>query len=363
MSTKHDIGHSIPPEIKIASIGAANPPVKIEQPLADRLYTRYYKDELTRRSMDVLHKVLLHPSIKTRYVSAKNHTELLKFKNEDPDKRMDRFAYWAVELGKNAVTRAITKCGAEISDIDALITNTCTGYLCPGIGTYLIDALGLSPDTFVYDLAGAGCGGAIPNIQLAHNFVKGSPGSIAVSVAIEICSATFQMDNDIALIISNAIFGDGAAAAVLWDRPQGFTLVDTMSRFDPKYREDVRYVYKKGQLHNRISSRLPKVLGEIVPALINELIERNNLKISDISHWAIHPGGDKIIEILKDEMNLSEEQLDPTRSVLSEYGNMSSPTVLFEIDRIMNNGTKSGDWGVVVGFGAGLSVYAYLLKT
>ncbi|MBD3320090.1 MAG: type III polyketide synthase [Chitinivibrionales bacterium] len=348
--------------VRIASIGTANPPVKVDQKQADRLYSRYYKNELTQRSMDVLHKVLAHPSIQSRYASVKSQVELLQFKNEDPDKRMDRYTYWAVELATKAIAGAVEKCGLHPVDIDALVTNTCTGYLCPGIGTYLIESLGLSPDTFVYDLAGSGCGGAVPNIQLSSNFVAANPGKVAVSASIEICSATYQMDNDIALIISNAIFGDGAAAAVIWDRPRGFMLIDTMSRFDPQYREDVRYVYKKGQLHNRISPRLPKVLGELVPPLIKELIAKNGLKTADISHWAIHPGGDKIVEILKEEMSLSEEQLAPTRSVLSEFGNMSSPTVLFEFDRIMNNGTVPGQWCVMVGFGAGLSIYAYLMK-
>ncbi|MBD3419277.1 MAG: type III polyketide synthase [Chitinivibrionales bacterium] len=347
---------------KLAAVGTALPPVAVSQKQADKLMARYYKDELTPRSLDVLHKVLSHPSIETRYASAADSLELLTFKNEDPDERIRRFTDWSVRLSREAIERALARCCLDRRDIDAVYVNTCTGYICPGISTYLIEALDLPEDTFAYDFVGSGCGGAVPNLQASQKFVAGTPGGIAVSVSVEICSATFEMGNDIALIISNALFGDGAAAAVVWDRPAGIELIDTISRFLPEYREDVRFTHKNGRLHNRLSPRLPKLLADVVPRLIDDLVKRNNLAVGDIAHWAIHPGGDKILGILQERLNLSDVDMQISRQILREHGNMSSPTVLFEMERILGNGVAAGEWGILVAFGAGLSAYAWLFR-
>jgi predicted naringenin-chalcone synthase len=170
------------------------------------------------------------------------------------------------------------------------------------------------------------------------------------------------MGNDLSLIVSNAIFGDGAAAVVLWNRPEGLQLMSTMSYFDPKYRSAIRYVYRNGQLHNRLSSQLPKIIEEVVPHLITDMLKSKGLTIPDVKYWAIHPGGDKILQGIKDELNLTEPQMEVTRHILAEYGNMSSPTILFELHRILDDKPDQGAWIFMIAFGAGLSVHAYLLR-
>ncbi len=286
--------------------------------------------------------------------------ELEGLKGEDQDARMDRFTRWAVELSSAAVSQALERAGLGTDGVDTLIINTCTGYLCPGIATYVLEELGLRPETRVFDLVGSGCGGAMPNLQLAERFVRSNPDEVVVSVSVEVCSATFEMDNDISLILSNAIFGDGAAAAVVWGRPEGMTLLHTAAHYQPQYREDVRYVYRGGRLHNRLSPALPKIIGEVVPPVVSTLLEREGLSVDEIPHWAIHPGGAKMVEEIKEKLGLSEQQLATTRAILEQYGNMSSPTVLFELDRILANGVQAGDHCLMVAYGAGLSIHAYL---
>jgi predicted naringenin-chalcone synthase len=249
-----------------------------------------------------------------------------------------------------------------VDKVTTLIVNTCTGYLCPGIATYLIEKLGFSSHIKAYDLVGSGCAGAIPNIQLAEQVLQNNPEEIVVCVSVEICSANYQMGNDLSLIVSNAIFGDGAAAVVLWNRPEGVELISTMSYFDPKYRDAVRLVYRKGQLHNRLSSQLPKIIEEIVPRLIIDMLQSHGLNIQDVQYWAIHSGGDKIVEGIKNKLNLTESQIAVTRHILTEYGNMSSPTVLFELHRILDGKPDQGAWVFMIAFGAGLAVHAYLLR-
>jgi len=321
-----------------------------------------YHDVLSDRSMDVLEKVFAHPSILTRYLSFDNELDVISLKQEDPDRRMDRFNRWSTALSQQAAVAALASAGASAADIREIVVNTCTGYICPGVSTYLLEAMKLDGGVRVFDAVGSGCGGALPNIDLARHSLHANPDGVVLSVAVEVCSATYQMDNDMSLLISNAIFGDGAAAAVLWTRPEGLRIVDSAGRIETSYREDVRYVYKEGALHNKLSVQLPKVVRTVVPPLIDGLLERNGLSRGDIQHWAIHPGGDRMVAALEEALGLTEEQMAPTRQVLADYGNMSSPTVLFILKNLMDRGIKPGERVLMTAYGAGMSAYACLLE-
>jgi predicted naringenin-chalcone synthase len=247
-------------------------------------------------------------------------------------------------------------------DVAGLVVNTCTGYICPGISTYLIEKLGLSPSVRVYDLVGSGCGGAIPNLEISESLVKQTGDGVVVSVSVEICTATFQMEDDLSLLLSNTLFGDGAAAAVLWMKPRGYELVASARRYVPEQRESIRYVHKNGQLHNQLSLRLPDLVRKAAAQVVADVLVPRSLKPSDIKHWALHSGGEKIINAVRDELGLSEEQVHATRSVLSTHGNMSSPTVWFVLREIEQRGVAPGEWCIMVAFGAGLSAHAFLLR-
>ncbi len=346
---------------RIAGVGTAVPPFVVRQDLADSLMARHYTGILKPRTMDVLHRVLSHPSIRQRHIAVDNEEQLVGLKNEDPDLRVDRFTRWSVDLAAAALDRALAAARCTAADVTALVVNTCTGYVCPGVSTYLAERLGLSPSVKAFDLVGSGCGGALPCLQLGEGQLEDN--GVVACVSVEICSATYQMGDDISLAISNAIFGDGAAAAVLRRGPgDGLTLVSSSSRFVPAFRDDVRYVYKSGRLHNRLSPQLARVVGEIVPPMIRELLARNDVPLFAVAHWAVHSGGDRIIDALQAGLGLSDLQLMATREVLRDYGNMSSPTVLFELERLILAGIGKGEWCVMVAFGAGFSAHAYLLR-
>jgi len=349
-------------DVRIAAVGIANPPVRMPQSLGMELVRAHYADVLSPRSMDVLEKVFAHPSILTRFMSFESELDVVSLKDEDPDRRMDRFTRWSTELSRQAADRALAAAGLSADALRTIIVNTCTGYICPGVSTYLLEAMRLDGRVRVFDAVGSGCGGALPNIDLAAHSLHANPDGVALSVAVEICSATYQMDNDMSLLISNAIFGDGAAAAVLWTRREGLRIVDSAGRIDTAFREDVRYVYKQGKLHNRLAVQLPKVVGTVVPPLIEELLARNGLTRRDIRHWAIHPGGDRMVAVLEKALELTPEQMAPTRKVLEAYGNMSSPTVLFVLKELMEQGIAPGERVLLTAYGAGMSAYACLLE-
>ena len=342
----------------VASIACVVPPCSVDQTFAAELVKELYADRLTARSMGLVRATFLHPSIRKRHFALDDPASVV---DESPDQRIERFTEKSIELSCQAVIKVLDQTGVKLEDIRGMVVNTCTGYICPGISTYLIERLGLNRSTRVYDLVGSGCGGAIPNLQVAESLLKSNDGPL-VSVSVEICSSVFQMGNDLSLILSNALFADGAAAALLWDRPAGFELISSAGRYVPEQREHIRFVHKQGQLFNQLSTKLPDLVKKAAAGVVADLLSSQGLQISDIKEWALHTGGEKIINAVQNEIGITDDQLGATRKVLAEYGNMSSPTVWFVLDEIIRNGISSGDYCVMVAFGAGLSAHALLLK-
>ncbi len=343
----------------IGSVAVASPPFSMDQNEIEAKIKTYYAHKLSSRGMGVLEKVFRHPSVLRRRFAFDEPENLV---DEHPDHRIERFTRWAVGLSETAVKKAMEEANLAIDDVAGLVVNTCTGYICPGLSTYLIERLGFRRNIFAYDLVGSGCGGAIPNLQMSHALLKTSPDKAVVCVSVEICTSTFQMEDNLSLIVSNALFADGAAASILWTRPHGLALVASASRYAPEHRDDIRYVHKNGQLFNQLSLRLPQVAGKTVAKVLADLLTPHGLKPSDIKHWALHPGGENVINAVRDEVGLSEKQLRKTRDILAAYGNMSSATVWFVLREILDNGLEPGDWCVMCAFGAGLAAHAYLLQ-
>jgi predicted naringenin-chalcone synthase len=343
----------------IASVAVATAPCRLEQAETGGLIQQYYKGRLSSRSLSLLRTLLGHPSIKRRSFAVEKPEALV---DEDPDVRAARFTDWSIRLSASAIRQSLERAGVGKEDVSALVVNTCTGYICPGISTYLIETLDLPRSIHVYDLVGSGCGGAIPNLEIAESLLKRNGGCPVLSVSVEICTATFQMENDLSLLLSNTLFGDGAAAAVLWSKPEGYELVASASRYVPEQRDSIRYIHKRGQLHNQLSLRLPELIRKSVAEVVGVVLGRQSLRPKDIRHWALHSGGEKIINAVRDEIGLSEEQVSASRRVLEEHGNMSSPTVWFVLHEIERQGVKAGEWCIMVAFGAGLSAHALLLR-
>jgi predicted naringenin-chalcone synthase len=342
----------------INSFAVVPGPYVADQGFAEEFMKKHYGARLNSRSMGLIRTIFSHPSIQKRHFAIDDPLELV---DEDPDRRIERFTRRSLDLSAEAITKALAKAGIGVKDVSGIVVNTCTGYICPGLSTYLIERLGLSRSVRAFDMVGSGCGGAIPNLQAAESLQRTLGGAI-LSVSVEICSATLQMDNDLSLILSNSLFGDGAAAAVVSDSREGWEMVASACRYVPEQRETIRYVHKKGQLHNQLSLKLPELVKKAATEVVADVLKAHSLPLADVQHWALHTGGEKIINAVRDEIGISEERLRPARKVLSAYGNMSSPTVWFVLDEIARNGVAPGDWCVMVAYGAGLSAHAFLLR-
>jgi predicted naringenin-chalcone synthase len=343
----------------IASIACVVPPKSTDQALAAELVRKHFGPKLPPRSLGLIRATFSHPSIRKRHFAIDDPARIM---NESPDQQIARFTEKSIELSSQAVVKVLDQAGVSVQEVTGLVVNTCTGYICPGISTYLMERLGLSRSIRVYDMVGGGCGGAIPNLQVAESLLKTNGGGVVVSVAVEICSSVFRMGDDLSLILSNALFGDGAAAAVLVTKPAGFELVASAGRYVPEQRDTIRFIHKEGQLHNQLSLRLPELVKKCSAEVVADLLSSQELKTDDIKHWAFHTGGEKIINAVRDGIGIPEEQLRATRGILAQYGNMSSPTVWFVLDEILQNGISAGEWCVMVAFGAGLSAHACLLR-
>jgi alkylresorcinol/alkylpyrone synthase len=330
----------------------------VEQAWSGSFLAERFRERLRARSLRVIEKVFSHPSVRRRRFGLESPEEIL---DGDPDAKAARFERWSVELSTRALTKALERAGVAPGELSALVVNTCTGYLCPGISTYLIERLDLPRGLPVFDLLGGGCGGALPNLELGARLVQ-SAGGVVASVSVEICSATFQMGDDLALILSNALFADGASATLLWDRPQGLRLVDSARLYDPAHREHVRFVYRNGQLHNRLSLHLPRLVAQAADGVTGELLSRAGQGVPEIRHWVVHPGGERILEAVQHRLGLTDEQLAPSRAVLAEYGNLSSATAGFILEEILERGAEPGDRIVLLSYGAGLSCHGMLLE-
>ena len=342
----------------IASFACVVPPFSADQAYSAELVKKHYASELSARSLGLIRATFAHPGIRKRHFSVDDPASIM---NESPDQKIARFTSKSIELSAQAVIKALDQAGVSVRDVTGLVVNTCTGYICPGISTYLIERLGLSRSIRVYDLVGSGCGGAIPNLQVAESLLM-TNGGVVVSVAVEICSSVFQMGNDLSLILSNALFGDGAAAAVLMTGPAGFELAATAGRYVPEQRDSIRFVHKQGALHNQLSTKLPELVNKAAAEVVADLLSSQGLKTADIQHWALHTGGEKIINAVRDEIGVPEDKLRATRTILAEYGNMSSPTVWFVLEELERIGISAGEWCVMVAYGAGLSAHACLLR-
>jgi polyketide synthase Type III len=343
---------------RILAIGTANPPQRYSQREIYDISTRYYPMYRSPR----IEQIFMGSDIDFRHLSIDKATFV---PNESADQLHERFAEHSVKLGKTAILECLKEGGYGTGDIDYFVAVSCTGYLCPGLSALLIKELGMKTNVQRADLIGMGCAGAMPGLQRAHDFVKAYPGRKALVLAVEICSACYYVDDDLETVVGNAICGDGAAAVIVGgdERKGTAEIVQFETLLDPSYIHTVGFQFKSGKLRIVLSKDIRNVAGGLAANVIDSLLQKNGLKREDVRHWVIHSGGRKVIDSVKQEVGLTEEQLLHSRSVLRNFGNMSSPTVVFVLDRTYRESRPApGDIGVMLAMGPGLAVEAALLR-
>ena len=278
----------------------------------------------------------------------------------------------AVPLGEATIRRCLDDAGVSPSAVDTLVVVSCTGIDIPGLDLQLAGRLGLRPDLRRTCVLGMGCYAAFPGLLRAQEAVMARPGSMALVLAIELCSLHLQPDDDSTEnAIVSAIFADGAAAALIGEdgasrsatAPVSAHLIDTATHCDYTTLDHMAFHLTDHGFRMRLSAYVPELLAADIEGFVDQLLGRNHLRRADVRFWGIHPGGARILDHLQSCLGLSNEEMRFSNQVLHDYGNMSSPTILFVLDQIQRSGqVETGDFGVLLGFGPGLTMEGALLQ-
>ncbi len=261
----------------------------------------------------------------------------------------ESFEKLAPDLAGKALHKALANASLEPTELDALFICTCTGYLCPGVTSHVAESLGLNQSVFLQDLVGLGCGAAIPTMRAASGFLAANPGAKVATIAVEICSAAFYADDDPGVLVSLCLFGDGAAAAIWSDESAiGKWQADAFTTIhQPENREKIRFVNAGGKLKNQLDKTVPELAAIAVEQLYQQ---RQNTPDRVLAH----SGGRDVIDALEKRL---PHKLAETRTVLTDCGNMSSPSVLFALERALREPGNDRHWWLTA-FGAGFAAHA-----
>ena len=281
------------------------------------------------------------------------------------EERNDIYVREVIELGEKVLEKALAKAQWKPEDLDYIITVSCTGIMIPSLDAYLINKLKLRQDIVRLPVTEMGCAAGISGIIYAKNFLKANPGKRAAVIAVESPTATFQLDDfSMANIVSAAIFGDGAACVLLssHDDDQGpEILAEEMYHFYDNI-DMMGFKLTNSGLQMVLDIAVPDTIASHFPAIINPFLEKNCLNIAQIDHLIFHPGGKKIVQTVEALFCDMGKNINDTKEVLRLYGNMSSATVLYVLERIMDNNPEKGSKGLMLSFGPGFSAQRVLLQ-
>ena len=349
---------------RILGIGTATPPIRLTQ--EQTFHVAGYETERIR-------KIFANSDIEYRHFFFGSTPNL----QETSDQQNQRYLSGAIKTGCRAILNCVESAGTSVKDVDFLAVCTCTGYVCPDVGSRLIAHMGFRKNVQRASVVGLGCAGALPALQRASDFVRANPGRKALMLAVEICSACYYVDNTLETVIGNAICADGAAAFLLGAgeqtggaSPQRVSgeiaypeIIDFETFLDTEQIEEVGLRHKEGKLRIVLGASIQHLAGPMIETALQQLLRRHELAQSDIRFWVVHPGGRKIIDNVQKHFGITEDQLRFSRNVLRNYGNMSSPTVMFVLDEVVRKGDpQPGDWGVMIALGPGMAAEVALLK-
>ena len=358
----------------ISSIGTAVPKYNTNQvDIAEFMVDRLSMDDEAARELKILYRA---SGIKTRYSVLPDFQQNggMPFFNDGPDRdeptvasRMTLFKKEALALGISAVKSALDQTNLAPPDFTHLIAVSCTGMYAPGLDIELIEELGFNTNIERTAINFMGCYAAFNALKAANYIVNAEPEAKVMIVCVELCTIHYQDKTDADSLLANALFSDGAAAAIITSGGHGPTELELLQHY-----ADLSLVGKNEMSWNigdtgfdmKLSGNVPEVIQQGIKQLTSSLLSELPVSLTDIDFYAIHPGGKRIIEVIEKELNILPESNRPAREVLKSYGNMSSPTILFVIKHILNSLSRSDNDKKILcfAFGPGLTMESMLLN-
>lgn len=281
------------------------------------------------------------------------------------EEKNDIYVRECTKLAEQSLQKALHKACWNADEIDFLITVSCTGIMIPSVDASLVNSLKMKQDIVRLPVTEMGCAAGVSGIIYAKHFLKANPGKKAAVVAVESPTATFQLnDFSMANIVSAAIFGDGAATVLLssCDEDEGPEIVaEEMYHFyDAEYM--MGFKLTNTGLRMILDETVPETISAHFPKIVHPFLERNHTQIEAIDHLIFHPGGRKIVQTVEDLFGVLGKNIDDTREVLKQYGNMSSVTVLYVLERFLEKNIAKGNKGLMLSFGPGFSAQSILIQ-
>merc|ERR1712072_1665226 len=243
------------------------------------------------------------------------------------------------------------------ADIDMVIVTSCTGFLFPSLTAYLINTLKMSPNTKQLPIAQLGCVAGSVAINTAADYCRTYPEKNVLIVSVELCSLLYQPTDDaFGVLISDALFGDAASACIVSNKiKKGIKINAGSSYLYPNSEHYIAYDFKSTGFHFKLDKAVPKTMAVIAPE-IDSFFQERSIKVSDLSFYAIHAGGPRILNDLVKFLDLPEKEISYSRKTLANYGNIASVFVFYAINQVLSSGhLNDGDQGLIAACGPGLS--------
>lgn len=369
--------------VTLRSLELALPDTVLVQDEARDLYTA--QPQLSRRAARLASAAFNGSGIDRRYTALQemdrsgtveaplffdSRTQLIL--NPSTGVRNRVYAQEATDLFVRAAARALAACeGVEAADVTHVITVSCTGFFSPGPDYKIVRALGLRPDVARSHLGFMGCFAAFPALRQAKYVCDAEPDAVVLVVSAELCTLHVRIADDLDTILGASLFGDGAAAGIVTGRD--LDSARPVLRLD-RFATTLTPVGEEAMAWNIGDNGFEMVLGTYVPHIIDDHIVEalapllagdpslQGLPSAQIAHWAIHPGGRSILDKVESKLQLSPQQLVPSRETLRDYGNMSSATVLFVLKHILDQPSVDAEERICgMAFGPGLTVESALM--
>ena len=277
--------------------------------------------------------------------------------------RMEVYEERAFPLALRAAASAIERSGLSGGDITHLITVSCSGFCAPGVDLKLIKSLALPATIERAHIGFMGCQGALNGLRVARAFANADPAANVLVSAVELCSLHYHYGWDPEQVVANALFADGSAALVgaLRDANEGWGISATGAYVMPDSEDSMTWRIRDHGFVMSLSPKMPKLITDHLRAWTESWLGQRGLALGDIRSWAVHPGGPRILSSVAAALGLERSALATSRDVLREYGNMSSPTILFILDRMQR--AKAPLPCVALAFGPGLAAEAVLFES
>lgn len=361
----------------IESLGTALPPYRVTQQYARETM----KDLLAgnRLAQRLIHRLYSQSGIEARYtvmpdfLAPDDAPEVPRsglFLNEQgaycaPTTKMRNQVYIkaARPLARRAAEDALQGSSLKKQDITHIVTASCTGFSAPGLDYMLLRDLGLAADVQRYHVGFMGCYAAFPALKIAKAFCQADPHAVVLVVCLELCTLHLQMAGDPDTLLSGSVFADGAGAALVTAKPAAkacYELSATATTLTEMGEADMAWAIGDEGFDIVLSSYVPEILEANIAEAIAPLLASYGVAVKDVARWAVHPGGRAILDKVQKGLALPEGALDVSRSVLCDYGNMSSATILFVLARMALE-TPVGEQVCAMAFGPGLTVESALL--